>query len=414
MKNMLLALAVLCCAGGPAFGQSTDTLRFVQYNLLKYADLSCLPLATKNARLKLIFDVLRPDILTVNEMLPSQTAVTSLRTNALSYNSHVQSTVFGNASGSDIVNMLYYNADKLGYLGHQAITGNVRDIDIYHLYHLASTHPGDTTDLYCFVAHFKASQGTSNVTARANAAQSIVDWLQAHPQVKRYTISGDFNLYSSNEPAFQTLLQRFDDPSGQSNGWQGFSYAALQTQSPADGSDPCAVTGGMDDRFDFILTSPDIWNGNGSIAALPASYHTFGNDGVSYNQYLNCGATTSVSASVCTALRTASDHLPVTMQLLVQSTTAVQQVWNPAQQCHIMGNPIANMLRVRLPELHTAQASWKIVDPVGREMAHGDAQELSGNMLTVATGNWPAGVYIFYFTDGSNRVQPLRFMRMNQ
>ncbi len=411
MKKLLVGLSLLCCVGGPLAGQSADTLRFVQYNLLKYADLSCLPLATKNARLKLIFDVLQPDILTVNEMLPSQTAVLSLRTNALSANPQILATAFGNSNGSDIVNMLYYNGAKLGYLGHQAITGNVRDIDIYRLYHLATTHPGDTTDLYCFVAHFKSSQGTTNVAARAAAAQSVVNWLQAHPQIKRYMISGDFNLYSSTEPAFQTLLQRFDDPSGQSNGWQGPTYAALQTQSPADGTDPCAVTGGMDDRFDFILTSPDILDGNSGIRALTTSYRTFGNDGVSYNQYLQCATTTSVSASVCAALRNGSDHLPVTMQLLVQATTPVTQAADPRQQCRLLGNPVNNQLLVRLPEQYSPQASWKILDQVGRLVATGQVQDLSSNLLDVPTQSWPHGMYVFYWQDGYNRGTSLRFVR---
>ncbi len=408
---MIFGLAILCCAGRPAFAQSADTLRFVQYNLLKYADGSCISLTTKNARLKTIFDALQPDILTVNEMLPSQTAINSLRVNALSFNTHLQSTPFGNSSGSDIVNTLYYNADKLGYLSHQSITGNVRDIDIYRLYHRGSTHPGDTTDLYCFVAHLKSSQGTTNVNARAAAAQSVVNWLQAHPQIQRYTISGDFNVYSSTEPAYQTLLQRFDDPSGQTNGWQGFAFAALQTQSPADGTDPCAVTGGMDDRFDFILTSPEVLSGNGRIAALPATYRTFGNDGTSYNTFLQCATTTSVSESVCTALRTASDHLPVTMQLLVPVTTPVVQLWEPKRQCRILGNPVTENVVVRLPDERSSTATWKIVDELGRIMADGDTRAVSSNVLVVPTGQWATGLYIFFFQDGSSRAQPLRFVR---
>ncbi|MEO6039404.1 MAG: hypothetical protein ABIQ93_13405, partial [Saprospiraceae bacterium] len=361
MKHLIFGLAWLAYAAAPALAQSPDTLRFAHYNLLKYADPGCQSLTIKNARLKTIFDALRPDILSVNEMLPSVTAINSLLTNALTFNAHLQSTTFGNSSGSEIVNTLYYNTDKLGYLGHQAITGNIRDIDIYRLYHLATTHPGDTSDLYCFVAHFKSSQGVSNVNARAAAAQSVVNWLQAHPQIQRYTLSGDFNLYSSTEPAYQTLLQRFDDPTGQTNGWQGPGFAALQTQSPADGTEPCSVTGGMDDRFDFILSSADLLSGNGRIVALPYTYQTFGNDGVSYNSFLQCDATTSVSASVCAALRTASDHLPVTMQLLMQGTTPVVQVWDPRRQCRILGNPVTENVLIRLPEERSSLASWKIL-----------------------------------------------------
>ncbi len=411
MKNLFCLVVLLCCAGASLPAQSADMLRVAHYNLLKYGDASCLSLTTKNARLKTIFDALQPDVLTVNEMLPSQTAINSLRTNALTFNANMQSTTFGNSTGSDIINTLYYNADKLGYLGHQVITGNIRDIDVYRLYHLASTQPGDTTDLYCLVAHFKSSQGESNESSRAAAAQSVVNWLQTHPQVQRYILSGDFNIYSSTETAYQTLLQRFDDPSGITNGWHGFAFAALQTQSPADGTHPCAVTGGMDDRFDFILTSPGIYNGSERIATVAGTYRTFGNDGVSYNDFLQCAATTSVSASVCTALRTASDHLPVTVQLLVQASTPVVTLSDPARQCRLLGNPVTESLRIRLPEHAADRASWRIVDPWGRIVAAGDVPAANGNLLEIPTREWAGGMYIFIFQDGANQALPLRFVR---
>lgn len=411
MKNLLCLVVLLCCAGVSISAQSADILRVAHYNLLKYGDAGCLSLTTKNARLKTIFDALQPDVLTVNEMLPSQTAINSLRTNALSFNTNMLSTTFGNSTGSDIINTLYYNGSKLGYLGHQVITGNIRDIDVYRLYHLASTQPGDTTDLYCLVAHFKSSQGESNESARAAAAQSVVNWLQTHPQVQRYIFSGDFNVYSSTEPAYQILQQRFDDPAGVTSGWQGSAFAALQTQSPADGTHPCAVTGGMDDRFDFILTSPNIYDGSDRIATVAGTYRTFGNDGVSYNDFLQCAATTSVSASVCTALRTASDHLPVTVQVLVQASTPVGSVVNPRQQCRILGNPVYASVRIRLPEEYSQQAAWRILDQLGRVVADGDIQTTTGNVLEIPVQHWSTGVYTFIFHNRGGQAIPLRFVR---
>ena len=411
MKSLIGSLMLLLGISTPTFSQNPDTLRFAHYNLLKYADAGCLALNVKNARLKTIFDALRPDILTVNEMLPNPAAINSLRANALMFQPNMQSTTFGNSTGSDIVNTLFYNAAKLGYLGHETITGNIRDIDVFRLYHLASTQSGDTTDLYCIVAHFKSSQGESNVDERAAAAEDVVTWLQNRPQIHRYILAGDLNLYSSTEPAFQTLLQRFDDPSGQANGWHGFGFAALQTQSPADGTQPCAVTGGMDDRFDFILASPNIYNGNDRIATLSTTYRTFGNDGVSYNDFLQCGATTSVSPSVCAALRTASDHLPVTVQLLVQATTLSAQAPEPMLQCRILGNPVVGSVRIRLPEQWTGPARWQILDQLGRVVASGNVQNGYSNVLEIPTQPWSTGVYIFTFQAGGRPALPLRFIR---
>ncbi len=412
MKSLICSLAFFLATSIVAFSQSLDTLRFAHYNLLKYGDNGCLSLTTKNARMKIIFNALRPDVLTVNEILPNLAAINSLRANALSFNPDMQSTTFGNSTASDIVNMLYYNGNKLGYLGHQAITGNIRDIDVFRLYHLASTQPGDTTDLYCIVAHFKSSLGESNVAERTAAAQDVVDWLQAHPQIKRYILAGDLNLYGSGEPAFQTLLTRFDDPAGQPNGWQGPGFAALQTQSPADGTHPCSVTGGMDDRFDFILASPQIYGGNDRISTLSSTYRTFGNDGVSYNTFLQCAATTSVSASVCTALRTASDHLPVTVQLLIQpAMTPVSSNLAAALQCRILGNPVTERIRVRLPEQWSGQGVWNIVDELGRVVADGSVQAVNESLLDIPVQSLASGIYVFIFWADGRTASPLRFVR---
>ena len=82
MKKLIVGLGLLWYAGGSAFAQSPDTLRFVHYNLLFYGDASCGSLTNKNARLKTIFNALRPDVLTVNEMTPNSGDINSLRTNA--------------------------------------------------------------------------------------------------------------------------------------------------------------------------------------------------------------------------------------------------------------------------------------------------------------------------------------------
>lgn len=413
MKKSGLVLALLCCSLF-AQAQLIDTLHFVHYNLLQYGHTSCASLNTKNSRLKPIMNFLRPDILTVNEMSPTATAVNSLRDNVLApWNPAMTATAFGNSSGSDLVNMLYYNADKIGYLGHEAVTGNVRDIDVYRLFARAGTHPGDTLDFYCFVAHFKSSTGDPNVLARAAAAQDVVDWLAAHPAVKRYIISGDFNLYSSTEPAYQTLKQRFADPSGVPNGWQGAAYAHIHTQSPADGSDPCAVTGGMDDRFDFVLTAPDMYNVPGNrLRYAPGTYRAVGNDGNSYNTSLGCNGNNSVPAAVCSVLSVASDHLPVALDFLVNTVTPVHTPAETAGRFRLGGNPAAGTsVQVLCDDPAPGDCRWQLHDAAGMLKAEGLWPAAGSASREIPLGDLPAGVYFISVMTNDGHPAVLRLLR---
>ncbi|MCC7245357.1 MAG: hypothetical protein IT269_06735 [Saprospiraceae bacterium] len=232
-----------------------DTIVVVQYNILRYGQTECGNLTTRNSRFLPIFDYLKPDVLGVNEISPNPAVFNNFELNLKSFSPGMTQTPWGNSTGSDLVNGVFYNSAKLGYLGHQTITGAIRDIDVHRLYHKSATKPGDTLDFYYIIAHFKASNGGDNIVQRAEAASLINDWLQLHPSVTRYWLGGDLNLYTNDEPAWQTLVeqtQQFYDPSGLTTDWVGSAYAIYQTQSPATSAVPCAVTGGMDDRFDFL------------------------------------------------------------------------------------------------------------------------------------------------------------------
>ena len=80
----------------------------------------------------------------------------------------------------------------------------------------------------------------------------------------------------------------------------------------------CGVNGGMDDRFDFQLVTGEFLDGAG-LSYIANSYHTFGNNGTTFNQDINSasntvtlsGVTSYTKAQVLSALHTVSDHLPV-------------------------------------------------------------------------------------------------------
>src|SRR5208283_1408111 len=80
------------------------------------------------------------------------------------------------------------------------------------------------------------------------------------------------------------------------------------TQSTRVGALPdSGSTGGLNDRFDMILTSASSMDTN----IILSSYTPFGNDGHHFDGNINDLPNTAVPDSVANALYYASDHLPV-------------------------------------------------------------------------------------------------------
>ncbi|MFN0203444.1 MAG: T9SS type A sorting domain-containing protein [Bacteroidia bacterium] len=414
MKKSLF-FCLLIWVNVTAFSQ--EIVKVMHYNLLQYGAPLCpdgvttpVVLSQKNTWLKTIMLAYQPDIFTVNEMRKDIGYANNIRVNVLSfYNSAMSITTFGNSSGSDIVNTLFYNSNKFGYLKHYAITGNVRDIDVYKLYHKNSTVAGDSTFLWGFVAHLKAGSASTDVSQRTAAAQDVMTWLNAHPEVDNYFISGDFNLYTSSEGAYQAFLnpndtRRFYDVTGQTTGWSGSNYKNYHTQSPRVSANNCGTTGGMDNRFDFILVNNAILNNANGVKYVANSYKAYGNDGVSYDVALNCAATTSVSATVCTALQEMSDHLPVVMELefptIVGTEQALQKTMGVEMQ--VLGNPVEEELALNFSYFSTKSTTYQlsITNTLG-QVFHTQtliAME-NGQRLNFSWQTYPSGLYFIHLTD---------------
>lgn len=404
---------LLWLLAGSALAQEVDTVRIMHYNILKYGyDWACMPQSVKNNYLKTVFNAYRPDILTVNEIEPKASTINGLKTNTLQYNPAMTAAPYSNSNGSDIVNCLYYNANKFGYLSSRALKGNVRDIDLHRLYHKASTSEGDTLDVWFIVVHMKASPGFE--ADRAEAAKDIGNWLTANRKIVRYLISGDFNLYGVTEPAWVTLTggssPHFIDPADMAtSGWHGPSFAAIHTQSPNDDSNDCAATGGMDDRFDFILNSPAIAAGTQDIEIL--GYRAYGNDGESYNEALDCSNTKSVSASVCQALRKGSDHLPVVMELSFPAK-AIGGDSNLPFKAALLGNPARTSLGVRLETAESGSYRWDIINILGQRLAEGlEPVGAPGSTFSISLPEMAAGSYFLTLRNGEDKALMLPFVK---
>lgn len=336
MKKLLAIILSL------AFFQlvAQDTLKVMHYNLLMYGNNSGWCNANnndvdeKNLNLQTIIDYVKPDIFTVNELSEN----TFFHEYLLSYALNVEGVNYFqmgnpyNLSGSYIVNQVYYNSNKLTLDNYTAVSTVGRDIDIFRLYFIL---PGgsDTAFINCVVAHLKAGNSSEDALQRTNETNSLMNYLSNQNATGNYLMMGDFNVYKGTEDAFENLLYhsnqsiRFYDPIDKVGSWNNNSYYSnIHTQSTNTSSGGCPSSGGMDDRFDFILTSDEVLNGTHNARIVPGSYMAFGQDGEHFNKALiDDPQNPSVPQNVIEALYNMSDHLPVVMDLMVGSNVGVEE-----------------------------------------------------------------------------------------
>ncbi|MCZ6698121.1 MAG: choice-of-anchor D domain-containing protein, partial [Planctomycetota bacterium] len=182
--------------------------------------------------------------------------------------------------------------------------------------------------LHIFIAHLKAGSDAPNPAKREFEADKYRDWAEANlPDGANVLCLGDFNLRSSNEGAWTVFTEtratnkgQLQDPINQVGTWHNSpGFAGVHTQAPQLPQNlPCSSCGysggGMDDRFDFILTSATLHDGI-NFEYAPNSYSAFGNDGNHYNTSISALPVIPEGQVMADALTCASDHLPVVIEL---------------------------------------------------------------------------------------------------
>ncbi|MEM1027479.1 MAG: PEP-CTERM sorting domain-containing protein [Planctomycetota bacterium] len=249
---------------------------------------------------------------------------------------------FGQLDGSEIRQAVIYRTDSVQLLAEDSfgnISGPTQPRETL-FYQFRPVGYGADADLFIFNSHFEAGDGTGfggDLFARENEATDIRNYITANNLGNANVISaGDFNVDSNFElsgtnnfggrSSLQILTDGTDaggrliDPLFPNGGnvtfRNNFGLADQLTQSPSDGAGPLAG-GGIDDRFDFILTSDELLDNEG-VALIADSYRVFGNNGSTFNDQINDGNTISINgltsfttAQVLNALESGSDHLPV-------------------------------------------------------------------------------------------------------
>jgi len=313
--------------------KAQDTLSILSYNILNYPFSN----SSKADTLKPIIKYSQPDIFMITE-LTSGAGATTILNDALNVDGITYYQQAQYVNGPDTDNLLYYNADKLVLHSQHEISTALRNISEYVLYYKSpNLSPiSDTIFINCYVAHLKASSGSTNEQKRNQEAVALKNYLDTKAAtVENIFLGGDFNLYSNLEPAHNTILNGGNvllfDPISSPGAWNNNStFAAIHTQSTRSGSlGDGGAFGGMDDRFDWIFTSNDVLTGTNNISYITNTYTALGNDGAHFNKSINASPTnTAVPANIANALYYMSDHLPVFMQVEVDITVGINEQVN--------------------------------------------------------------------------------------
>lgn len=228
-------------------------------------------------------------------------------------------TTSGIEDGAAGAQAMYYRTDLLTEVvaGHVDIaTGASRNSDRWLLQ--LNGYTSTAARFYVYSSHLKASNTAADAAERNTGAIALRNNAAALGASAHCILVGDYNLYTNTEAAYQTFtaagVGQCIDPLGSAN-WTGAANAIMHTQSPRDVTGTL-IGGGVDDRFDFQLSTADFHDGDG-LSIIAGTYRTFGNDGAHYNLAINSGNNSYYpgdlvrSNSVADLLFAASDHMPV-------------------------------------------------------------------------------------------------------
>ena len=422
MRTLLILIVCICCF--PL--ANADTIRMMQYNLMYYttsapsgcnADEAYLDLKDEN--FKVIMQYAQPDVLCVNEIGSQSVYVDRFLDNVLNVDgvTHYASCPLTNFSGGSIANMLYYNTEKLQFHSYFYITTAYRDINAYKMYYRSNTLlEGDTVFITFLIAHLKAGGYDNNAEQRFVQVQRLMQRLEQIGVADNYVFSGDFNLTNSNEATYQHLinypnsLYRFYDPIDEEGNWNNNSqYRYIHTQSTHTYSENgCYSTGGMDDRFDFILVSPYIYYGSKKVKSLIETYKALGQDGSFFNGSISADNSV-VPPEVAVALYNGSDHLPVMLDFELQAELSIRNSEDFAS-VNIL-NPIDNQLKINLFLDRELKLNFELYTIDGRRIDSFSKDCGPGETIIAHPFNYPSAFYLLKISDSENRVMVRKLIK---
>ncbi len=424
MRKLLLLVA----AGIISISLSSqDVVRVMGYNLLYYGSYTNFCTSennnhvTKAEYLRTILDEAQPDILVVTELSPEQYYANYILGNVFNIEgiNHWNVAVVTNESGSNLTNGLFYDSNLFSLFSQHTIPTSRRDINVYRLRY---KNTSELIFLNIVVGHLKAGNTNSDREERSQMIQDVMEYIDGLGHNNNFLMMGDLNVYTSEEPAFQKLINpenpsySFFDPLDELGNWHmnpNFSY--LHTQSTrTDASNSCFVTGGFDARFDFILVDEAILNGSYSIKLKPDSYVTMGQDGERFKYSLIEPENNTLPANIIDALYNMSDHLPVYADFnfgeinSISSHSGIDQNFSAR-----VINPINNDFIFELKTEKSENVNISVYSILGEKVLHKNMRVNRSHQGIIPANSLSDGLYIINFT-GENFNKSYRIIKKSE
>ena len=326
-----------------------------------------------------------------------------------------------NTTGSSLTNCIFYNSLKLTLVGHSVAQTNTREVDVYD-FKFKNDDSGKMM-LTCVIAHLKAGSTSSDEGKRKIMAENTMRYLENNYRECNVLIMGDFNLYTSTEGAYKAFTNStaypnsyFIDPlypygvgAWNNNG----QYTDYHTQSTHKNSDSdCHSSGGLDDRFDFILMSENIYGGRDGIQYINGSYNALGQDGRHFNKSVNDPTNYSVTQEVADALFNNSDHLPVMMELEIVTNYGVNELTNNTLSFDLYPNPANDIINLRFYQDNIGKANILLFNTLG-QMVYSEelmvSESLSEHSINIE--NLQKGLYFLKITNADGLTKTVKIVK---
>ena len=393
---------------------SQNTIKTMFYNVLWFPELN-------PNRIDLLQEVLQdyePDIFMVCELQSQEgaDAILNMGLNSDGNSNFSAAPYFENQSGGgNLQQALFYRNDMFVLENTEIINTPVRDINKYTL--LLNTANQDTNPIriYAYVTHLKSSQGGANQQLRLSMVEAFVNDTQQLEEDAYVLFAGDFNIYTSTEPAYLEILDQTNniamaDPINTPGAWNNNEdFTAVHTQSTRTSSSGFGggAGGGLDDRFDFIMVSQNMMTGT-NLNYKADSYKAYGNNGNCYNNDINdinCGGV--YNQVIRDALYNMSDHLPVVMELETDQEIVLLNVPqnSPLQPFSLKNTLVSDVITIYNPGDNTKDDRFGIFNTLGQELLE---FKTSTNTTILNVEKFVKGVY--YITNKSSN-QTLKFLK---
>ncbi len=301
----VLVLAVL------AMALPSAAVRVCTYNALNWPN----DYVARTPYFRTVLAEIDADVIVLQEV-ESQLGTTRFYTDVLEYIAPGEYWMMPFANGPDTDNACFYKTAVVDSIFSEQLYTDVRWTSVYRF--RLDGYTSSEAEFTILSTHLKAGSSSSDQQTRLDMTSFIRGYLNDYPADSNFMVAGDFNVYTSNETCYQMLIGwqsdndgRSTDPINTGGAWHdNYTYRYVHTQATQ------TAWGGMDDRFDFVLASYALDDGDG-LSYVSGSYSAFGNDGLRLNNAINDPPNQIVSPEVADALEAASDHLPVFLDLQV-------------------------------------------------------------------------------------------------